>query len=769
MSSRASKNSAAASDWAARRKEAMERAARLKEERKAKAAGAGDSAAEAPPLPRRDASGYAHVRSTGYGAAGGTPPPAASYGGHAATSYGSAHYGAPPPQPPPQQHYAATGYHDQDGYGYQRASAQYGYYGDQPDRGRDDYGYAQPAPPTPPYHSADGGAPTPTYGRRSPQLYDAEHALDPMPALDLRPVRVRRPGSSSKIHSQGQPREPLSMHDDWSSPEKEPRQRSSGGYPGSSGGDGYGDFAYGRAAYSSSSYQAEGPSSRGGSGRRAAEAAGAKPGSRRAKPEWNSDFVEERPLGSEEASTEPLRGSAHVPRAGRRASPVAQQPRLPARPDWNGDFVEPADEGPPETAPGRGASGRAGAGAGAGAGGYLSSVQQRAEGVAERGSRPGSVRAAAGRGLEKLKKMSLRRAAAPSRAAGGFAAPAAGAPPEQPPEYADAPVALARCGGCGRSFNETALARHAKVCAKVFQEKRKPMDITQQRIGGTDAAKHYQGGPAEPKPSAIKQAALERKQKPAQRAPAQRPTGSGRASGSAGGGRPAAGGGRSHGYSASQYDDDYEEEPAWGGGGRVAQPRQPSGRAGQGGKAPPQWQDPDDAMPLSGSPGVDVCAKVFQAKRKPMDMTKQRVAGTEAAKFVGKAGGGGGGGGGRASARAAPAQRRAPARHEDQAIRTKESSKAKWRQQSEGLRAAMAANKQVAAVVKAGGKLADIPYVPSAPDPSLVPCPHCGRTYNQTAAERHIPKCASIIAKPKMLKRNAGYGAHNRVPASSRR
>jgi len=164
-----------------------------------------------------------------------------------------------------------------------------------------------------------------------------------------------------------------------------------------------------------------------------------------------------------------------------------------------------------------------------------------------------------------------------------------------------------------------------------------------------------------------------------------------------------------------------------------------------------------------------VCAKVFQAKRKPMDMTKQRVAGTEAAKFVGKAGGGGGGGGGRASARAAPAQRRAPARHEDQAIRTKESSKAKWRQQSEGLRAAMAANKQVAAVVKAGGKLADIPYVPSAPDPSLVPCPHCGRTYNQTAAERHIPKCASIIAKPKMLKRNAGYGAHNRVPASSRR
>lgn len=140
-------------------------------------------------------------------------------------------------------------------------------------------------------------------------------------------------------------------------------------------------------------------------------------------------------------------------------------------------------------------------------------MQQRAEGVAERGSRPGSVRAAAGRGLEKLKKMSLRRvgsgggsrggsareeaappagagggfgmcrtaqAAAPSRAAGGFVAPAAGAPPEQPPEYADAPVALARCGGCGRSFNETALARHAKVGARVLHHSRSVI------IGGDD-------------------------------------------------------------------------------------------------------------------------------------------------------------------------------------------------------------------------------------------------------------------------------------------
>jgi len=44
-----------------------------------------------------------------------------------------------------------------------------------------------------------------------------------------------------------------------------------------------------------------------------------------------------------------------------------------------------------------------------------------------------------------------------------------------------------------------------------------------------------------------------------------------------------------------------------------------------------------------------------------------------------------------------------------------------------------------------GGPLPEV--VPSAPDSSLVPCPHCGRRFNATAAERHIPKCNDIKAK----------------------
>jgi hypothetical protein len=137
-----------------------------------------------------------------------------------------------------------------------------------------------------------------------------------------------------------------------------------------------------------------------------------------------------------------------------------------------------------------------------------------------------------------------------------------------------------------------------------------------------------------------------------------------------------------------------------------------------------------------------VCAKAT-AKRKVFNATQARVEGTEAAKFVKKG---------------AKKEEKKPA-----------AKKADWKQQSNALREAMEANKEIAKAKKEGRDLSTLPPPkPSAPDPSLVPCPHCGRSFNAMAAERHIPKCSDIKAKPKKLMRGAGGGMGNRKAINTR-
>ena len=84
----------------------------------------------------------------------------------------------------------------------------------------------------------------------------------------------------------------------------------------------------------------------------------------------------------------------------------------------------------------------------------------------------------------------------------------------------------------------------------------------------------------------------------------------------------------------------------------------------------------------------------------------------------------------------------------------------KWKAQSNQLREAMANMRAISAAEKAGKPLP--PAMPSGPDMSLIGCPHCGRRFNQKAAERHIPKCQSIKAKPKTLTRGSGRGLGRR-------
>jgi hypothetical protein len=81
------------------------------------------------------------------------------------------------------------------------------------------------------------------------------------------------------------------------------------------------------------------------------------------------------------------------------------------------------------------------------------------------------------------------------------------------------------------------------------------------------------------------------------------------------------------------------------------------------------------------------------------------------------------------------------------------STKTNWKAQSGALRAALNA-----------GKLAKNPPSlrglrgahPDQPDQSLVPCPHCERTFSQLAATRHIPVCKATKPTPTALKRGEG-------------
>ena len=156
-----------------------------------------------------------------------------------------------------------------------------------------------------------------------------------------------------------------------------------------------------------------------------------------------------------------------------------------------------------------------------------------------------------------------------------------------------------------------------------------------------------------------------------------------------------------------------------------------------------------------------VCKKVFLTKRKKFNSTAARVAGTEAAKFVKGANDRGRGrrrGAGRDGARSRQRARSPPVGGAAAA------KKAKWKAKSSAFRDAMRAAREYKAAKAAG--IDPPPIAASAPDPSFVPCPNCGRTFNEKAAERHIPRCKNIIAKPKRLIRGSG-GAGGRRTASA--
>ena len=84
----------------------------------------------------------------------------------------------------------------------------------------------------------------------------------------------------------------------------------------------------------------------------------------------------------------------------------------------------------------------------------------------------------------------------------------------------------------------------------------------------------------------------------------------------------------------------------------------------------------------------------------------------------------------------------------------------KWKRDRAKLQEAMRAGKELQAAQDAGVPAHLLPPPPPTDDQydDRVQCPHCMRKFNANAAERHIPKCTSIQAKPKTLVRGARPG-----------
>ncbi|KAG7203241.1 hypothetical protein KM043_010341 [Ampulex compressa] len=118
-----------------------------------------------------------------------------------------------------------------------------------------------------------------------------------------------------------------------------------------------------------------------------------------------------------------------------------------------------------------------------------------------------------------------------------------------------------------------------------------------------------------------------------------------------------------------------------------------------------------------------ICAKTVQKKRKQFDAMMYRVKGTELEPFV----------------------KKGMTKKQAESKSKKPEVKSNWRRKHEDFINAIRSAKQVQAHLAAGGKLSDLPPPPASDTSDYVQCPHCGRKFNQAAAERHIPKCEHML------------------------
>ncbi|XP_029662154.1 uncharacterized protein LOC115234903 isoform X2 [Formica exsecta] len=114
-----------------------------------------------------------------------------------------------------------------------------------------------------------------------------------------------------------------------------------------------------------------------------------------------------------------------------------------------------------------------------------------------------------------------------------------------------------------------------------------------------------------------------------------------------------------------------------------------------------------------------VCTKVVNIKRKKFDAMTFRIKGTELEPFAKKS------------------------------LKKQETKKPQvksdWRRKHEDFINTIRSAKQLQAHLAAGGSLKDLPPPPPSDTSDYIQCPHCNRKFNQAAAERHIPKCETML------------------------
>ncbi|XP_054720169.1 zinc finger C2HC domain-containing protein 1C-like [Uloborus diversus] len=116
-----------------------------------------------------------------------------------------------------------------------------------------------------------------------------------------------------------------------------------------------------------------------------------------------------------------------------------------------------------------------------------------------------------------------------------------------------------------------------------------------------------------------------------------------------------------------------------------------------------------------------ICQKAAQKKVKVFDATKMRVKGTEAEQFV----------------------KKGLPKSEPKA------KKSDWRKKHTDFIEAIRQAKMVQQHLAKGGKISELPPPPPSDTSDYVPCPHCGRKFNEGVAQRHIPKCKNILSNKK--------------------